>query len=59
VVAAFGAEVAVYLCADAPLEGAASSVVDLAHGEPRMLRPGAVSETDVREALAKGSAGRR
>jgi tRNA threonylcarbamoyl adenosine modification protein (Sua5/YciO/YrdC/YwlC family) len=40
--AAFGDAVAVYLCADAPLEGAASTVLDLAHGDARILRHGAV-----------------
>jgi tRNA threonylcarbamoyl adenosine modification protein (Sua5/YciO/YrdC/YwlC family) len=39
----FGEEVAVYLCEEAPLSGAASTVLDLAHGEPRILRAGAVS----------------
>ena len=38
---AFADTVAVYLCQDAPLEGAASTVVDLAHGPPRLLRAGA------------------
>jgi tRNA threonylcarbamoyl adenosine modification protein (Sua5/YciO/YrdC/YwlC family) len=47
----FGDAVAVYLCADGPLQGTASSVLDLAHGEPRMLRVGAVSEEGVRDAL--------
>lgn len=41
--AAFGDAVAVYLCQDPPLSGAASTVVDLAHGPPRLLRSGAVS----------------
>jgi len=39
-VAAFGDLVAVYLCQDEPLDGAASTVVDVAHGEPRILRAG-------------------
>ena len=59
VVEAFGGSVAVYLCAEAPLEGVASSVVDLAHGEARIIRPGAVTEADVRAALAEPWAGRR
>lgn len=37
---AFGDRVAVYLCEDAPLVGRASTVVDLAHGPPRILRAG-------------------
>jgi L-threonylcarbamoyladenylate synthase len=40
--AAFGDDVAVYLCEDAPLEGAASTVLDLAHGPARILRDGSV-----------------
>ncbi|MBI3648310.1 MAG: threonylcarbamoyl-AMP synthase [Actinobacteria bacterium] len=45
---AFGDLVAVYLCQEEPLVGAASTVLDLAGEEPRMLREGAVG----REALA-------
>jgi tRNA threonylcarbamoyl adenosine modification protein (Sua5/YciO/YrdC/YwlC family) len=37
---AFGDRVAVYLCEEAPLVGTASTVVDLAHGAPRILRAG-------------------
>src|SRR5262249_18313253 len=55
--AVFAEAVAVYLCADAPPGRIASSVVDLAHGEPRMLRIGAVSQEDVHEALAGGARG--
>ena len=40
----FGDDVAVYLCEEAPLSGAASTVLDLAHGEPRILRAGAIGE---------------
>jgi L-threonylcarbamoyladenylate synthase len=39
----FGERVSVYLCEPEPLVGAASTVVDLAHGEPRILRTGSVS----------------
>jgi L-threonylcarbamoyladenylate synthase len=39
----FGDDVALYLCEDEPLEGAASTVVDLAHGPARILRAGAVT----------------
>jgi tRNA threonylcarbamoyl adenosine modification protein (Sua5/YciO/YrdC/YwlC family) len=48
----FGEVVAVYLCQEAPLQGRASTVVDLAHGEPVILRRGAVGEDDVLAALA-------
>jgi tRNA threonylcarbamoyl adenosine modification protein (Sua5/YciO/YrdC/YwlC family) len=43
----FGDAVAVYLCDERPLAGAASTVVDLAHGSPVVLRQGAISEHDV------------
>ena len=49
--ATFGDAVEVYLCAPEPLEGAASTVIDLAHGEPRVLRVGSVSELAIAEAL--------
>ena len=49
----FGARVDVYLCESEPLEGAASTVVDLAHGAPRLLRPGSVAEADLLEALGR------
>jgi len=39
-VAVFGEVVAVYLCEDRPLVGVASTVVDLAHGEARVVRGG-------------------
>lgn len=47
----FGDRVAVYLCDASPLEGAASTVVDLAHGEPRFLRVGALATEEVLSAL--------
>lgn len=47
VVDLFGEAVDVYLCDPAPLVGPASTVVDLAHGSPRIVRTGAVSESDV------------
>lgn len=50
---AFGAAAAVYLCDHAPLAGVASTVVDLAHGTPRILRVGAVTESDVLAAIAE------
>jgi L-threonylcarbamoyladenylate synthase len=37
---AFGDLVAMYLCEEAPLEGAASTVLDLAHGPATILRSG-------------------
>jgi tRNA threonylcarbamoyl adenosine modification protein (Sua5/YciO/YrdC/YwlC family) len=53
----FGERVAVYLCESEALEGAASTVVDLAHGEARLLREGSVAEADVLDTLA-GRSGR-
>lgn len=50
--ATFGEAVAIYLCEERPLAGPASTVVDLAHGEVAVLRAGAISERDVRAALA-------
>jgi tRNA threonylcarbamoyl adenosine modification protein (Sua5/YciO/YrdC/YwlC family) len=41
-VAAFGDAVAVYLCEEQPLSGPASTVVDLAHGAPHVVRAGGV-----------------
>ena len=49
--ATFGDAVEVYLCAADRLEGAASTVVDLAHGDVRVVRLGAVSEEAVRDAV--------
>jgi L-threonylcarbamoyladenylate synthase len=49
--ALFGDAVAVYLCEEEPLSGTPSTVVDLAHGEVRILRPGAVPEEGIREVL--------
>jgi tRNA threonylcarbamoyl adenosine modification protein (Sua5/YciO/YrdC/YwlC family) len=53
----FGDAVAVYLCDPAPLVAAASTVVDLAHGSPRILRAGVVSEADVMGAVGQAQAG--
>src|SRR5207248_184690 len=47
----FGEEVAVYLCQEEPLSGRASTVVDLAHGDVRILRPGGVTEQEIARAL--------
>jgi tRNA A37 threonylcarbamoyladenosine synthetase subunit TsaC/SUA5/YrdC len=43
----FGDDVELYLCEDGPLEGAASTVLDLAHGRARILRQGAVTRRDL------------
>lgn len=51
VVAVFGEAVAVYLLDAEPLAGAASTVVDLAHGEARVLRAGAIDPDEVLAAL--------
>lgn len=50
-VATFGDLVRVYLCEEAPLEGEASTVVDLAHGEPRVLRAGGVEPATLSQLL--------
>jgi tRNA threonylcarbamoyl adenosine modification protein (Sua5/YciO/YrdC/YwlC family) len=57
----FGDGVAVYLCDASPLGGAASTVVDLAHGEPRLLRVGALAADEVLSALdgMQGGFGRK
>jgi tRNA threonylcarbamoyl adenosine modification protein (Sua5/YciO/YrdC/YwlC family) len=49
----FGASVSVYLCDERPLEGGASTVVDLVSDDVRILRRGGVSEADVRDALSE------
>lgn len=49
---AFGDAVAVYLCRGQPLPGEPSTVIDLAHGDHRILRAGAVSDEACRAALA-------
>jgi L-threonylcarbamoyladenylate synthase len=51
VLAVFGDRVAVYLCDAAPLVGSASTVVDLAHGDARFLRVGALATDVVLSAL--------
>ena len=47
----FGDVVAVYLCEEEPLSGRPSTVVDLAHGTARVLRPGAVDEREIAAVL--------
>lgn len=49
--ALFGEDVAVYLCQDAPLDGIASTVVDLAHGPASILREGALPGATIAELL--------
>jgi tRNA threonylcarbamoyl adenosine modification protein (Sua5/YciO/YrdC/YwlC family) len=51
--AAFGDAVDLYLCQDEPLDGRASSVIDLAHGPARLLRAGSIA-LDVIERLLPG-----
>jgi L-threonylcarbamoyladenylate synthase len=47
----FGDAVDVYLCQEGRLAGSASTVVDLAHEELRVLRPGTVTEQEIRTQL--------
>jgi L-threonylcarbamoyladenylate synthase len=49
--AVFGDAVAVYLCAGPAPGGMASTVIDLTGTEVAVLRPGPVSEEEIREAL--------
>ena len=48
----FGDLVSVYLCQDEPLEGEPSTVLDLAHGEPRVMREGSVPRESIDALLA-------
>jgi len=59
VVEVFGDLVAVYLCAEEPLAGPPSTVVDLAHGEPRVLRAGALDPAEILPAALAGRGGGR
>ena len=52
----FGDTVAVYLCEEAPLVGRSSTVLDLAHGEPRILRHGGVAASVIAQVLPGGGA---
>jgi len=54
--AAFADVVAVMLCEQEPLEGSASTVVDLAHGEARLLRRGDLGVEEIRRSLPEGEA---
>ena len=47
----FGGAVAVYLCQEDPLEGVASTVLDLAHGPATIIREGALSRETLLEVL--------
>ncbi len=48
----FGDAVAIYLCQDEPVAGAASTVVDLTKDEPAVLREGEVSADDIMALLS-------
>jgi tRNA threonylcarbamoyl adenosine modification protein (Sua5/YciO/YrdC/YwlC family) len=50
--AAFGDLVSVYLCRDRPLEGAASTVLDLSGAEPRLIREGSIPREELDRVLA-------
>jgi L-threonylcarbamoyladenylate synthase len=50
----FDALVAVYLCEELPLTGEASTVLDLAHGPARLVRPGAVPAGVIADSLPHG-----
>ncbi len=47
----FGRDVAVYLCQGEPLEGTASTVLDLAHGPASILREGVLGRDAIAELL--------
>lgn len=52
--AAFGDMVAVYLCRDDECHGEASTVLDLAHGEARLLRRGALDVDEIAQVMGPG-----
>ena len=52
----FGELVAVYLCQESPLEGPASTVVDLTGDPARVLRTGALAYDEVARSLPEGEA---
>ena len=52
--AVFGDQVAVYLCRDDENQGVASTVLDLAHGDAHLLRPGAVGAGGIAQLLGPG-----
>ncbi|MEO8424029.1 MAG: L-threonylcarbamoyladenylate synthase [Actinomycetota bacterium] len=53
--AVFGDLVAVYLCQESPLMGAASTVVDLTHRDARILRAGDIDADHIAQLLGGGS----
>lgn len=53
--ATFGDGVDVYLCQEPPLSGAASTVVDLTHGDVRVLRAGGVDVGRIAQLLGEGA----
>lgn len=53
--AAFGDQVAVYLCQDEPLAGSVSTVVDLTDRDARILRAGAVDARRIAQLLGGGA----
>ncbi len=52
--AAFGDQVAVYLCRDDESQGVASTVLDLAHGDARLLRSGALDADEIAQLMGPG-----
>jgi L-threonylcarbamoyladenylate synthase len=52
--AAFGEQVAVYLCRDEAIDAEASAVLDLAHGDARLLRPGALDAVEIAQLIGPG-----
>lgn len=55
----FGERVEVFLCDEGSRSQHASTVVDIAHGDLRILRAGSVTEDDLRSALAADRSGGR
>ncbi|MFL5796525.1 MAG: L-threonylcarbamoyladenylate synthase [Actinomycetota bacterium] len=55
VAALFGSAVSVTLCADEPLSGQASTIVDVTNDIPVVLRPGATPNTDIADVLPEVS----
>ncbi len=53
--AAFGDGVAVYLCQEQPLSGAASTVIDLTHRDVRVLRAGGIDAGRIEQLLGGGA----
>jgi tRNA A37 threonylcarbamoyladenosine synthetase subunit TsaC/SUA5/YrdC len=53
--AVFGDQVAVYLCRDEEGDGAASTVLDLAHGDARLVRLGGVDADEIAQLLGPGT----